>query len=187
MNVLEKFRTTVGLTQSDIATITGLTRQSVSAIECGLWEKFPEDVHLQLKQIAQDEFGFPWPINYLATEANYQSERVNRRVLTRQTTPISRVLSGRGGRGSVSNQSYLDAALKTGHHVFAVWRHRAVGVTSVRQFAKLIALNPEIVRAYELSRPFGQMPASLEEALLDCGVDVDRLKRLVNEYWTVTR
>jgi transcriptional regulator with XRE-family HTH domain len=179
MNPLARFRVSIGATQADIALLTDLSRQSVSAIEEGLWESFPKETHLTLKRIAQDEFGYPWPESYEILNQRYQSSRIERRIDTSQKTVIAKY-----ARSTPDFHRLKNLALAHNRHPFSVWRERAVGTTSLRGFCKLVAVNPEIVREYEHQGRYYPLPQSLREALLDCGVKADLLDEAVAMYWS---
>lgn len=179
-----RLRTELDLTQSELSRRLDLSSQAINSLECGFPSVFPEATWKKIRDALTK--GNLSPVGDMRLWRSYPM--INGQYLNFKTT--IRAESG-------LRLSRIPTALYPGphEHPHQAFRRLAVG-TNTRSFCKLLAVNPELVVAYEGGVKTGEisrrshypinMPRLLSEAYAEAGVDWESLRNSVT-IWIGTK
>lgn len=157
---IKRIRTNAGITQKEVARVTGMTSQAVLRYEQGLYEELSPKLLEYYGDISSDDS----PNRYENIAAQYQMDRMK----------IQR-------DASHAFNSLPPLRMVVGEHPFCTFRKaitsRAVGKDSRMAFCILLALNPAVVYTYDTGKQ-PTMPSLISQGLRNAGLNGDYLTGL---------
>lgn len=168
MNPIKQFRLQLGMTQTDLADLAGISQQGVLRYEQSLYEEPSSKLVTALAE-AMDyagitpEYDPSDPMTGHTRNLLIGLYKTNRLEIQREA---ARYFS-----------KYYPVMSHGMEHPFITWRTHILGTSSRMKFCILLAVHPAVVAEYEKGkRPY--MPALLKDALVAAGVGNELLGEL---------